>query len=157
MMSSVYSQNNASFCKAVGKNNFNKVERLVKKEIRKKRSGTQYDNGQGSGIQVTHVYDLDTITSWLKRFPCVEDAFWDKCQVKISIYPGWSVIGVRLNTESGPSEKCFHIQEGTTGSISIFGWRPHLFKYRNKLIYKKMCDCEGFIEQQKNNCNTQQP
>lgn len=148
-------QINQRFCSAVEKGNFKKAERIFKREIKKRKNGTAYDNGPGSGMQITHQYNLDTLTMWLKNQPCVEDAFWDKCQNKIMIYPGWSIIGVKFKTNGGVTEKCFSIQEGTTGTIKIFGWKPHLFKAKNKLVYRKMSDCEGFIEQQQANCNQQ--
>jgi len=99
-----------------------------------------------------HHYDLDTLTRWLKNMPCVEDAVRDKCQQKELIYPGSSSVGVKFKTSEGIVEKCFWIQEGTTGNVNIFGWKPHIFKSRNILRYKKMYDCKGFIELQRQNC-----
>lgn len=148
-----YSQNNCNFCKAVEKGNFNKVERLFKKEVRKRENGTQFYNGPGSGMQTTHSYNIDTLTMWLKNHPCVADAYPDKCQEKIAIYPGHSSIGVKFNTNKGIVEKCFLLQEGTMGTVNILGWRPHLFEAKNILVYKKIYGCSGFIEQQKINCN----
>lgn len=45
------------------------------------------------------------------------------------------------------------IQQGTTGDVKIFKWRFHLFKYKDKLVYKKIYDCEGFIDRENENCN----
>ncbi len=149
---SAYAQNELKFCKAVEKENFRKVERLFKREIKKRKSGLQNDNGKGSGIQVNHQYTFDTLTLWLKKMPCIEDAFWDKCEIKIAIYPGWTVIGAKFKTTSGIKEKCFTIQIGTTGTVNIFGWKPKLCKAKNSLVYKKMADCSGFIAKQKQNC-----
>ena len=103
-------------------------------------------------MQINHQYTIDTLTMWLKNKSCIEDAFGDKCQTKISIYPGWAIIGAIFKTKKGMLEKCFYIQEGTTGSIQLFKWRFPFFKMKNKLIYKKMYDQPGFIEQQKKNC-----
>ncbi|MFT3682057.1 MAG: hypothetical protein QM791_17410 [Ferruginibacter sp.] len=150
-----FSQVNQAFCEAAAKGNFNKVERLFKREIKKRSNGTSYDNGPGSGMQITHQYNLDTLIMWLKSQPCVEDAYWDKCETKISIYPGWVVIGAKFKTEQGITEKCFHLQQGTTGNINIFGWKAHLFKRQHKLVYKKMYTCDGFIEKQRSICNSQ--
>ncbi len=147
-----YSQDNCTFCNAVSKGNFKRVERQLRKQIRERKDGISYYNGPGSGMQVSHVSNIDTITMWLQAKACVEDAAWDKCQKKPAIYPGWASIGVKFKTSSGIKEKCFLIQKGTTGSLNIFGWRPHIFKTKNKLIYRKMYDCEGFIENQKKNC-----
>jgi hypothetical protein len=148
-----YAQDRSSFCRAVEKGKFKKVERLFNLEVKKRKWGKTYDNGPGSGMQVTHTYDLDTLTTWLKSKPCVADAAWDKCQIKALNYPGWSVIGAKFITHEGIKEKCFYLKEGTMGTVRIFGWRPHLFKARNKLILKKMYDCNGFIELQRNNCD----
>lgn len=94
----------------------------------------------------------DSIINELQRLECVDDVFWDKCQAKALLYPGKSAIGVRCKTNTGIVEKCFIIQEGTTGQINIFGWRPKIFKSKQKLKYKGTYDCEGFVEDQKKNC-----
>ena len=148
----IFSQTNSSFCKAVENSRFKKVERIFKREFNKRRNGNEYYHGPGSGMQINHQYTIDTLTMWLKNKSCIEDAFWDKCQIKISIYPGWTIIGAIFKTKKGLVEKCFYIQEGTTGSIKIFNWQFPFFKMKNKLIYKKMYDQTGFIEQQKKNC-----
>ena len=149
---SAYPQNELKFCKAVEKDNFRKVERIFKREVNKIKSGFQYDNGPGSGIQTTHQYTFDTLTAWLKNMPCIEDAYWDKCEIKIAIYPGWTNIGAKFKSPSGVKEKCFSIQMGTTGTVNIFGWKPKLCKEKNSLVYKKMFDNAGFIDRQKQNC-----
>lgn len=152
ILNTCIAQEKCSFCKAVGRERFNKVERLIRKEVRKHRDGISFYNGPGSGMLVSHVSGLDSITRWLSAKPCVQTAAWDKCVAKPAIYPGVSVIGVIFKTRSGEVEKCFQLQEGTTGTLNIFGWRPHVFKTKNILIYRKMYDCEGFIENQKKNC-----
>jgi len=147
------SQGNSTFCKAVENEKFKKVERVIKKKVRKIKNGTTYYNGPGSGMQIDHIHNIDTLVMWMNTMPCIADAASDKCEIKISIFPGWIVIGAIFKSSKGISEKCFYIQEGTTGAVNIFGWRPHIFKMKNKLIYKKMYDCPGFVEQQKKNCN----
>lgn len=152
MNANLFAQNEKQFCKAVKQSKFNRVERMVKRLVKKNKTGQTYFNGEGSGYQINLSPSYDTIIYWLKKQPCVEDAFWDKCQIKTLIYPGHSSIGVRLKTDTGIVEKCFLIQEGTTGQVNFFGWRPKLFKSKVKLVYKKMFDCNGFIETQKENC-----
>jgi hypothetical protein len=152
LLSVTNAQSRSSFCNAVEGGNFKKVARQFNKQVKCRKWGKTFDNGPGSGMQVTHVYDLDTLTLWLKNMPCVADAYWDKCQVKIGIYPGWVEIGAKFNTRDGIREMCFCLQEGTTGAIHILGWQPHLFKSKNKLILKRLYDCEGFIDKQKANC-----
>lgn len=147
-----FAQNEKAFCKSVESLNFKKAERQIKHLFSKNRKGQTYFNGEGSGYQITTNPCLDSITNWLKRQPCVQDAYWDKCQAKITIYPGSSAIGIKLITQTGVIEKCFSLKEGTTGQVNLFGWRPKLFKAKQKLIYHRMYDCKGFIEQQKLNC-----
>jgi hypothetical protein len=125
---------------------------MVNKAIYKNRKGVIYFNGEGSGYQINFSSSLDSITYWLKRQDCVLDAFWDKCQDKIAIYPGHSSIGIQFNTKTGITEKCFLIQEGTNRQLNLFGWKPKLFKPKKILLYKKMYDCENLIELQKKNC-----
>lgn len=142
----------ASFCKAVEKGNFAKVERKFKRQMKKYRHGVQFDNGPGSGMQFSHTQGLDSLVAWFKKKSCVEDAAWDKCQMKQMSYPGYSSVGVRFKVGAGIVERCFLIQEGTLGSINIFGWHPHLFKAKNKLVYKKMYEQFGFVQRQKELC-----
>lgn len=141
-----------NFCTSIDNGKYRTIERKFKREVKKRKKGVAYDNGPGSGMQISHNSDLDSLTQWFKNMDCVEDASWDKCQEKISIYPGWSIIGVKFKTKNGIEEKCFHIQEGTMGNIVFFKWKFHLFKYKNILVYKKMYNCDGFIEIQKKNC-----
>lgn len=147
-------QSQDAFCKAVAKEKYRKIERSVKRQVKKHKQGVTFYNGPGSGYQINLAPSLDSITLWLKNMPCTEDAFWDKCQMKIMIYPGSSSIGVKFKTNQGIKEKCFFIQEGTTGTLQIFGWRPKVWKTRNILVYRKMYDCPDFIEKQKKNCKT---
>ncbi len=147
-----YSQCEKKFCKAVESANFNKVERIIKRVIRKHKHGQTYFNGEESGYQITLVSSFDSITKWLDKQPCIETSFWDKCQSKPCIYPGWTTIGVVFKTKNGSVERCFTLENGTTGQVNILGWRPKIFKSKIKIIYKKMTECEGFIEIQKANC-----
>ena len=145
-------QSNTKFCKAIEKEHFKKIERLLKQQVRHHKNGQRYYNGAGSGYQTNFTPALDSLTNWFKNQSCVIDAYWDRCENKIAIYPGWSVIGAKFKTKKGIVEKCYSIQLGTTGKINLFGWRPQLFKTKNKLVYKKSYDCNGFIKQQKLNC-----
>ena len=147
-----FAQNERKFNKAVADMNFNKVERLMCKLVKRYQEGQTYFNGEGSGFQINLCPSLDSIANWLKDQNCVEDAFWDKCQMKAAIYPGMSSVGVKFKTKEGVFEKCFMIQEGTTGQINILGWRPKISKAKKILVYKRMYDCAGFIDTQKRNC-----
>lgn len=63
----VFSQKIDCFCKAVEKQIFKKVARIFNRELKKRKNGTTFDNGPESGMQITHQYNLDTITLWLKK------------------------------------------------------------------------------------------
>lgn len=147
-----FAQSERKFEKAVADLNFKKVERMVCKLVKRYQEGQTYFNGEGSGIQIDLSPSLDSINNWLKGQNCVEDAFWDKCQIKVAIYPGMSSVGVKFKTKEGIIEKCFKIQEGTTGQINIFGWHPKMSKAKKVLVYKRMYDCAGFVDLQKRNC-----
>jgi hypothetical protein len=141
-----------SFEKAIEKGNFGKIERIVKRKIKEQKHGVEFFNGPGSGMQISFEESFDSIVNWLLLHKGVQDATWDKCQIKVAIYPGSSTIGVVFKTKNGMVEKCFKVQKGTTGQPYIFGWRPVLFKSKMKLVYKGSVDCEGFVEKQKILC-----
>ena len=103
----VFCQNEKALCKAVSNFDFKKVESIVKKVIKTNKKGQIYFNGEGSGYQINLSPCFDSITNWLKKQDCVEDAYWDKCQIKQAIYPGHSTIGVKFRTKNGIIEKCF--------------------------------------------------
>lgn len=147
-----FSQNRTSFCKAVDHKNFNKIERIIRHEVRKNKKGQVYFNGEGSGNQINLSSSIDSITESLKTQKCIEDAYWDKCQEKLMLYPGYAVIGVRFKSDQSIIEKCFHIQLGKTGRINLFGWKFKIAKSKQQLVYKKMFDCQDFIQIQRENC-----
>jgi len=141
-----------SFEKAIEKENFGKIERIVKRKIKEQKHGVKFFNGTGSGMQTSFVASFDSIVKWLLLHNGIQDATWDKCQMKVATYPGFSTIGVVFKTKNGWVEKCFKVQEGTIGQLNIFGWRPAIFKSKMKLVYKESRDCEGFVEKQKKIC-----
>ena len=151
-----FSQVDQAFCLAVENANFESAESSIKKHVRMHRRGFEYLNQTTGEKWVSYEYSLDSITLWLKQQPCVEDAFWDKCEVKPAIYPAPYSIGVIFLTKYGKIEKCVQLQGGTTGEIYLLGWKPKLFKPRDILLYNAMYDCEGFIKKQKQNCRVKQ-
>lgn len=149
----LFSQSNHAFCKAIANADFNKTERIFKRQVKKYAEGYTYSSqDSGWGNTTSYYTNYTAIINWLKKQECVADAFWDKCQAKAAIYPGQTTIGVKFKTKDGIAEKCFLIQEGTTGQVNILGWKPKLCKSKPKLVYRKMFNCENFIEQQKKNC-----
>lgn len=145
----VYSQNNSKFCAASFDSNFKKVERDFKHEIYKLKNGI---NSKLPRSEINYSKTLDSLLLWLKNHDCVKDAMWDKCQNKILNYPGSSIIGVIFKTKNGEVEKCFTVQLGTTGRLNLFGWHPKISRSKNKLIYKQMKDCSGFVKEQQRLC-----
>ena len=138
------------FSKAVEKERFNKVSRIFKHQV---KGINRFENKKNDQKDNFYFQNIDSLTNWLKSKPSVLDVMNDKCQNKILIYPGHSSVGAKFKTKNGIFEKCFLIQQGTTGDVKIFKWRFHLFKYKDKLVYKKIYDCEGFIDRENENCN----
>ena len=154
-LASAFCNTDSSFSRAVYRGQFKKVERIIKRIVRKNRDAYIIQNRETEKtIQFSFYSNYERIVNWLKKQECVADAFWDKCQAKEAIYPGHSTIGVRFKTKKGLIEKCFLIQEGTTGQVNILGWRPKLLQSKRVLVYNKMYDCEKFIELQRSICET---
>jgi hypothetical protein len=102
-------QSNTKLCKATEKEHFKKIQRLLKQQVRHHKNGQRYYNGEGSGYQTNFTPALDSITNWFKNQSCVVDAYWDRCESKIAIYPGWSVIGVKFKTKKwNPRKMLLH-------------------------------------------------
>jgi hypothetical protein len=150
-ISASFSQNE-SFEKAIENGNFKKIEMRIKKEIKKYKYGVKFYNGPGSGLQTSFKPSLDSVVNWLLQCNGVVDATWDKCQIKLAIYPGAASIGVVFKTKKGLVEKCYKIQKGTTGQVNIFGWKLMLSKPKSKLVYRGSKDCTGFVVYQKALC-----
>ena len=149
IVSQSYSQSRSNFCKATSNSNFKKVERDLKRKIYKLQKGV---NLLAIKSEINYTQTFDSLLLWFKSYDCVKDVMWDKCQEKILIYPGSSIIGVIFRTNSGEVEKCFTVQLGTTGQINIFGWHPKISKSKNKLVYKQMRECSGFVKEQQRLC-----
>lgn len=126
--------------KAIEKDNFRKVERIVKCQIKKHKKGVASETDKGK--QISHSETFDWLVAWLKIHPNVEDAAWDRCAVKTLVYPGSSTIGAVFQTRNGDREMCFHVQVGKLGR-----WND-----KHVLAYKKMESCGGFLKTQKQNC-----
>lgn len=70
---------------------------------------------------------------------------------KIKIIEAYPTIGIQIKAGNDTIEKCFIIQEGTTGQIHLFGWKPKLLKARNILVFERMINCNGFLAEQRKN------
>lgn len=135
--------------KKIEKEKYHAVERMIKKVVRRNKKGQKINNG--STTYTSHSQTIENIVIWLNKHEGVEGAFSDKCSIKISIYPGWSVIGVKYKKHT--KEICYYIQEGKLGNIKIGKKiRFHIFPSRNVLKYIKSYETEGFIAKEKANC-----
>lgn len=81
---------------------------------------------------------------------------WDRCVVKLAIWPGTWTLGVVFRTREGKEgdmlERCYTIQGGVPGTLNIFGWRPHVRKDRQQLKYLGALACSGFVQEQRRLC-----
>ena len=141
---------NPKLNRAIKQAKFSKIERILKKEIKKHKKGKHVINNNG-----TYTSHQDTpllLVKWLKLHSNITEAISDDCENKISIYPGWFRLGVLFNTNKGMIEKTISVQTGKTGNVSFFNNRFHLLPSKNVLVYKNMKTTNGFITQQKLNC-----
>ena len=135
------------FCRWVEKGQMNKVEKAIKQQIHRYRSGEQVPTSSGDSY-TTHGGVLNLIEGWLNDKPCVE-ATWDKCEVKIALFPGHARLGARYNNGQ---ELCYNVQLGKTRSINKWlGWL-HYFPESNKMIYQGSSVCDGFVDYQRGLC-----
>ena len=61
-----WAQSPTKCSKAIEKENFKKVERLLRQQVRHHKNGQRYYNGLGSGYQTNFTPALDSITNWFK-------------------------------------------------------------------------------------------
>ncbi|MHC1707019.1 MAG: hypothetical protein AB9842_05795 [Bacteroidales bacterium] len=141
------------FCQAVRKGDFRSVERQFKWEVKLRKHGTLINN-----TYYVHNTQVQELVDWLSSHPVVIEATQEKCACHISIYPGWTYVGARFQTNKGIEEKSFHIQLGKilrfNSYIRMIPCTNHLNIKLSKdvMVYKKMHDSPGFCEQQKLNC-----
>ena len=126
-----------------------KIFKIIRKNSRLKKFG---------GYFKYHVA-LDSIKQKVKRIKNVIDLEYDNCEIKISIYPGWSFLGVKYLFKGTEIEKSYLIQIGALRNIKIFGkvlGFPRLPKFisTDRLVLKKkktICN-PGFIDRQRDLC-----
>jgi hypothetical protein len=94
-----FAQGITSLDKAVAKQNWKKVFRLISNEI----NGTKLPQEQYNEV-------FDSLISNFKSYDCVVDAEWSKCGMKILIYPGQETIAINFKTSTGEIEKTFLLQ-----------------------------------------------
>lgn len=128
------------FCTSVFKSDFNSVENIIHKKIRKAwRNKKDFENNWER---------LDSLQNWLKAQDCVDDAYWNKNDAFILITTTFvRSLAVRFKTKDSLVEKCYQIRT----TKQMFGdwlfWRFGVDVSNNRLKYLGVQDCDGFIKQ----------
>ena len=138
--------NTESFRRAMDNQDWSAVDKKVRKLI---KQWTYLDTSLG---YPNYSRAIDSLVGIFKEMPCVEDAFADKCAIKIAIWPGTSIVGVNYRLQDSIYEFCYAIQEGKMRAIRINGILHIPLKGKEKLIYLGSVRCEGFIEEQHKLC-----
>lgn len=126
------------------------LDRWVKHELHRHRKRQLISTPNGTYGSYTPTYD--SLVAFMRRQPGVEDAAWDRCMVKLDIWPGHSTIGLRWHTRGQVIERCWTVQEGIPGTVNLFGWRPRVRKTREHLKYRRARECSGYVQEQRKLC-----
>lgn len=126
------------------------LDRWIAREIHRRRKGHLVTTPSASYI--VHDPTHDSLVTFLRRQPGVEDAAWDRCMKKAAIWPGHSTIGMRWHARGQVFERCWSVQEGIPGTINFFGFRPRVRKTREHMRYLRATACPGFVVQQRRYC-----
>ena len=146
----VPAQNTKRFQRALLSSSEGAMDNWMEREIHRVRNGQLVATPSGGYSE--HHSTHDSIVAYLRRQPGVEDAAWDRCLNKISIWPGHSTIGMRWRVGAVARERCWIVQEGIPGTINLFGWHPKVRKNREYLKYLRAVDRPGSVEQQRQYC-----
>ena len=133
-------------CEAASDQNWAKADRQVKKLVKK---WGKLDTSLG---YPDYSKAMDSIAMLFRSLPCVRDSYGDFCQDKISIWPGWTTIGVSFRTTEGIIDRCYTIQQGKPRSFSLKGLFLIPLGAKEKLVYKGSSLCEGFVETERERC-----
>ena len=139
-----------AFARALNSGNEHRVDRWVKRELHRQRKGRIVATWESR--YTSHTATYDSLVAFMREQPGVLDAAWDKCMTKLALWPGHSRIGVRFAMNGAVHERCYRVQEGRPGQISLFGWRPKARKDKQTLVFKKAYACAGFVEEQRKRC-----
>jgi hypothetical protein len=110
---------------------------------------TRYSNLKEYGGIVNYMQAQDAILNAVSNLDFVGDAFFDYCETKIAVYPGWAVLGVIILTDDIPVEKCYRIQ---VGEINDFNLPIGRMGHSDWLVYKNNYVLPGFIQHQRDLC-----
>jgi hypothetical protein len=137
------------FCRAVDEEDWSLVNKKVRKLIKQwKYLDTSLGYHDYTGA-------IDSLVRIFQAMPCVEDAFADKCAMKIAIWPGTSIVGVNYLVNDSVQGFCYTLQEGKMRSIRLNGVFHFPLKSKEKLVFLSSHRCSGFIEEQRRNCEEQ--
>jgi len=136
-----------NLCQAVEKDDFKKVEEIIREKILERKYGDEIKNGSTIYTSYNKVYD--ELVIWLLQKECVELAAWDKCQIKILPYPSYSSFGAIFKTQNKQTEMTFHIREGHSSRLR------NSLNSRERLYYLSMKESDGFVNNQISLCNTE--
>ncbi|MCU0436402.1 MAG: hypothetical protein MUC49_00705 [Raineya sp.] len=125
-----------------------KVSRIIRKNSRLKKFG---------GILKSHIA-FDSIRRRIERLKYVKDVFYDYCQIKIDLYPGYMTLGVLFTEKGVEVEKGYIIQVGRTRytRLRFFGYNTCIpipkLKSMDKLLLRKIYYAPNFIKKNKQIC-----
>jgi hypothetical protein len=127
--------------------NTKKMDRKISHIIRQNNTYNPQEN-EGS---------LEIVLQEALKLPGVLDAYYDYCQEKIALYPGWMTLGVRFQQDSIELEKCYSIRLAKPSQY----WRRLIFrplKNKEQLYHIKKWTYyqPGFIDFQRKKCEDQQ-
>ena len=104
--------------------------------------------------EVNYFKAMDTILKEIKNLEYVEDAYYNYCIDRLSIYPINYTLGVIINAEDKKIEKCYDIQVGEFWKKKRFlSIRSKSGGNSNRIYYNRNYIQRGFIEQQRELCD----
>ena len=107
--------------------------------------------------QLKNTQSLEIVLQEVLAIPGVLDAYYDYCQEKISLFPGWMTLGVLFQQDSVELEKCYSIRLAKPSQY----WRRLIFRpltNKEQLYHIEEWSYfqPGFIEFQRKKCEDQQ-
>jgi len=145
LVSTSFAQKNAPLSKAIEKQNWKKVFKLISKEI--------------NGVKLPREkYDevFDSLITNFKSLDCITDAEWSKCGAKILIFPGQETIALKFNSTQGEIEKTFllHTTKYRT-HIRLLGLNLRIPKIERKelvCLLMRNSESNSMINSMRNTC-----
>ncbi|MCI5055165.1 MAG: hypothetical protein MRY83_03600 [Flavobacteriales bacterium] len=123
-----------------------KLQRKIKKFVKRNKAGFYFYNGPGSTWLNDHVIVYEQLEQVLGQMNAVTRVCCDKCVAKFSIYPGSTQMLVDFKTQDGAYLYRVGFQDGSANMFKVFGFYFRLFKDRDIIIFRSF---EKVIEPQK--------